>query len=53
MECKPCKVIGSDLQNVIHAKQFRPKVPCVEPNQEIQIDFEGPIFDENCNEIYF
>ena len=35
------------------AKQFRPLVPCVEPNQEIQIGFGGPICIEKGNEVYF
>ena len=52
-ECKPYTAIGKNLKSVIPAKQFHPHVPCVEPNQEIQIDFEGPIFDENGNEVYF
>ena len=52
-ECKPSTVIGKNLKSVIPAKQFNPHIPCVEPNQEIQIDFGGPIFDEKCNEVYF
>ena len=52
-ECKPCTVIGKNLKSVITAKQFTPHIPCVEPNQEIQIDFGGPIFDEKGNEVYF
>ena len=52
-ECKPCTVIGKNLKSVIPAKQFTPHIPCVEPNQEIQIDFRGPIFDEKGNEVYF
>ena len=52
-ECKPCTVIGKNLKSVIPAKQFTPHIPCVEPNQEIQIDFGGPIFDEKNNEVYF
>ena len=51
-ECKPCTVIGKNLESVIHAKNFHPHVPCVEPNQEIQIDFACPNFDEKGNEIY-
>ena len=50
---KPCTVIGKILKSVIAAKQFNPHIPCVEPNQEIQIDFRGPIFDERGNEVYF
>ena len=52
-ECKLCTVIGKNLKSVIPAKQFRPHVPCVEPNQEIQTHFGGPIFDEKGTEIYF
>ena len=46
-------VIGKNLISVIPAKQFTPHIPCVEPNQEIQTDFGGPIFDEKGNEVYF
>ena len=52
-DCKPCTVIGKNLKPVIPTRQFNPHIPCVEPNQEIQIDFGGPIFDEKCNEVYF
>ena len=52
-ECKPCTVIGKNLKSIIPAKQFNPHIPCVEPNQEVQIDFGGPIFDEKGNEVYF
>ena len=45
-ECNPCTVIGKNLKSVIPAKQFHPHIPCVEPNQEIQIDFRGPILDQ-------
>ena len=52
-ECKLCTAIGKNLKSVIPAKQFRPHVQCAEPNQDIQIDFGRPIFDEKCNEEYF
>ena len=52
-ECKPCTAIGTNHKSVIPAKQFNPHIPCVEPNQKIQIDIGGPIFDEKVNEIYF
>ena len=52
-ECKSCTAIGKNLKSVIPAKQFTPHIPCVEPNQETQIDFGGPIFDEKGNEVYF
>ena len=51
-ECKPCTVIGKNLKSIFPAKQFNPHIPRVEPNQEIQIDFGGPIFDEKGNEVY-
>ena len=51
-ECKPCTVIGKNLKSFIPAKQFNSHIPCVEPNQEIQNDFGGPIFDEKGNQIY-
>ena len=46
-------MIDKNLKSVILAEQFQPHIPCVEPNQEIQIDFGGPIFDEKGNEVYF
>ena len=52
-ECKPCAAIGNNLKSVNPAKQFKPQIPCVEPNQELQIDFEGPFFDEKDNEVTF
>ena len=45
--------MGTNLKSAILAKQFRPHIPCDEPNQEIRIDFGGPIFDEKDNEVYF
>ena len=52
-ECKPCTAIGENLKSVTPAKEFRPHIPCVEPNQEMQMDFVGPIFDEKGAEVYF
>ena len=52
-ECKPCTVIGKNLKSIIPANHFAPHLPCVEPNQEIQIDFGGPFFDEKGTEVYF
>ena len=49
-ECAHCTVIGKNLKSVIPAKQLRPHVPCVEPNQEFQIDFGGQIFHEKDND---
>ena len=52
-ECKPCTAIGKNPKSVIPAKQFNPHIPCVEPNQEIKIDFGGPSFEEKGTEVYF
>ena len=50
IECKPCTAIGKNLKPTISAKQFQAHKPCI--NQEIQIDFAGPIINEKKNEIY-
>ena len=52
-ECKRCPAIRQNLKFVIPAKQFRPHVPCIEQNQEIQIHFEEPSFDEKGNKVCF
>ena len=52
IEYKPCMVIDKNLKSVVPAKLFNPHIPCVEPNQEIQIDFGGPIFDEKGYKVY-
>ena len=46
IECKSCTAIGKNLKSVIPAKQFKAHTPCIVPNQEIQIDFAGPINNE-------
>ena len=43
-EFKLCTAIGKNLKSVIPAKQSHPHVPRAETNQEIQIDFGGPIY---------
>ena len=52
IECKSCTTIGKNLKSVIPAKQFKAHTPCIVPNQEIQIDFAGPINNEKEHEIY-
>ena len=52
-ECKPCTSMSKNCISLIPAKHFRPHISCVEPNQEIQIDFGGPIFDKKGSEVYF
>ena len=53
IECKSCTAIGKNLKSIIPAKQFQAHKPCIVPNQEIQIDFAGPINNEKEHEIYF
>ena len=51
--CKPFTFVGKNFKSVIPAKQFHPHIPCIEPNQEIQIDSGGSIFGKKGNEVYF
>ena len=51
--CKPCTDIGKNLKPVIPASKWKPLLPCTEPNEEIQIDFGGPITNEKDQDIYF
>ena len=52
IECKPCTAIGKKLKFIIPAKQFQAHKSCLVPNQEIQIDFAGPINNEKDHEVY-
>ena len=52
IECKTCTAIGKNSKSIIPAKQFQVHKPCIVPNQEIQIDFAGPINNEKGHEIY-
>ena len=52
IECKSCTASGKNLKFVIPAKQFKAHTPCIVPNQEIQINFAGPINYEKEHEIY-
>ena len=52
IECKSCNAIGKNLKSIIPAEQFQAHKPCIVPNQEIQIDFAGPINNEKDHEIY-
>ena len=52
IECKSCTAIGKNLKSTIPAKQFQAHKPCKVPNQQIQIDFAGPIDKEKNHENY-
>ena len=43
IECKPCTAIVKNLKSTILAKQFQAHKTSLVANQEIQIDFVGPI----------
>ena len=52
-ECKACTDFGKNLKSVISHRKWAPLPKCSEPNDEIQIDFVGPILNENGIEQYF
>ena len=52
-ECKACTEIGKNLKSVIPHRKWTPLPKCSEPNDEIQIDFGGPILNEKGIEQYF
>ena len=44
-KCNPCVKIGKNLKPIIPAKKWAPLKLCKVPNEEIQIDFGGPIYN--------
>ena len=50
--CKPCTAVGKNLKSVNLASNSTP-IPCTEPNQDIQIGFCEPNYDEKSDEIDF
>ena len=51
--CRPCTEFGKNLKSIIPKTKWAPLPPCSEPNEEIQIDFGGPIIDGQGREVYF
>ena len=51
--CRPCSEFGKNLKSMIPKTKWSPMKPCVEPNEEIQIDFGGPKVDGQGRERYF
>ena len=45
-ECNACTDIGKNLKSVIPHRKWTPLPKCSEPNDEIQLDFGGPILNE-------
>ena len=52
-ECKACTDIGKNLKSVVPHRKRAPLPKCSEPNDEIQLDFGGPILNEKGIEQYF
>ena len=52
-QCKPCTDIGENVKPVVPASKGKPLFNCSEPNEEMQIDFGGPITNERDQEIHF
>ena len=45
-KCNPCVKIGKKLKSIIPANKWAPLKLCKVPNEEIQIDFGGPISND-------
>ena len=49
----PCTDIGKNLKPIVPKSKWRPQKGCQEPNEEIQIDFGGPIKNDQDKDVYF
>ena len=52
-QCKSCTDIGRNLKPVVPASKWKLLLNCSEPNEEIQIDFGGPIMNGKDQNIHF
>ena len=50
--CQPCIKIGKNLKPLIPKNRKSELPPLMEPNEEVQLDFVGPIIDEKHKESY-
>ena len=50
--CQPCITIGRNLKPLIPKNKISELPPLVETNEEVQLDFAGPITDEQYKESY-
>ena len=50
--CKECRAKGKNLRVISGKKHFTSLDAVVEPNEEIQLDFAGPLPDENNKDVY-
>ena len=53
IECESCTEISENLKPVIPVKQYQSHKPCLDSNQEIKIDFTGPINNNREQKTYF
>ena len=52
-DCVPCTDIGKNLKPIIPKSKWYPHKACQGPNEEIQIDFAGPILSDQNKYVYF
>ena len=52
-KCNPCVKIRKNLKSIIPANKCATLKFCKVPNEEIQIDSGGPIYNEKNQEVYF
>ena len=52
-DCTPCTEIGKNLKPIVPKSKWNPHKACQEPNEEIQIDFGGPIKIDQDRDVYF
>ena len=52
-QCKPCTDIGMNLKPVNSTSKWQHLLNCSDSNEEIQIDFGGPIKNEKDHDIQF
>ena len=52
-KCNPCVKIGKNLKSIIPANKWAPLKLCKVPNEEIPIDFGGPIYNKKSSDLLF
>ena len=52
-DCVPCTDLGKNLKPIIPKSKWHPQKTCQEPNEEIQIDFGGPLINDQDKYVYF
>ena len=52
-DCVPCTEIGKNLKHIVPKSKWHPHKACQKPNEEIQIEFGGPIINDKDKDIYF